>query len=312
MVEDWMDCPALGPGWKRRESFRKSGATCGRTDTYYQSPTGERFRSKIELTRFLGPDQDLSLFDFKNGVVLSPDVKVRSPGLWEREDVGFPEAGWRQDLPPLELRLVPLSLALRSQGALRSACLGFPLLSSQTQCFPHRRCENCRTWFSRGNIDRNRRFKSLCSECRGRCGQGQPGPQYRTRTDLLACQETEDCGSCPPCVLRLHNPESQLVCKCVRRRCLKIIKRGFGCGVCQGCQTKEDCGTCQICLRKLKPGLKRQWKCLQRRCLKVREAQGEREDGSCGVFWGVRLFVGSRAGMWIRGPGVEGERKAFS
>lgn len=36
MAEDWLDCPALGPGWKRREVFRKSGATCGRSDTYYQ------------------------------------------------------------------------------------------------------------------------------------------------------------------------------------------------------------------------------------------------------------------------------------
>lgn len=36
MAEEWLDCPALGPGWKRREVFRKSGATCGRSDTYYQ------------------------------------------------------------------------------------------------------------------------------------------------------------------------------------------------------------------------------------------------------------------------------------
>lgn len=42
MAEGWVECPALGPGWKRREAFRKSGATCGRTDTYYKrypSPT---------------------------------------------------------------------------------------------------------------------------------------------------------------------------------------------------------------------------------------------------------------------------------
>ncbi|KAL6083327.1 hypothetical protein STEG23_024175 [Scotinomys teguina] len=36
MAEDWQDCPALGPGWKRREAFRKSGASCGRSDIYYQ------------------------------------------------------------------------------------------------------------------------------------------------------------------------------------------------------------------------------------------------------------------------------------
>lgn len=36
MAEDWQDCPALGPGWKRRESLRKSGASCGRSDIYYR------------------------------------------------------------------------------------------------------------------------------------------------------------------------------------------------------------------------------------------------------------------------------------
>lgn len=36
MAEAWQDCPALGPGWKRRVAFRKSGASCGRSDIYYQ------------------------------------------------------------------------------------------------------------------------------------------------------------------------------------------------------------------------------------------------------------------------------------
>ncbi|TFJ97419.1 sodium/potassium-transporting ATPase subunit alpha-3 [Platysternon megacephalum] len=75
MSEGWVDCPTLGPGWKRREAYRRSGATCGRTDTYYQGPNGEKFRSKIELTRFLGPSQDLTNFDFKNGVLRDPPPK---------------------------------------------------------------------------------------------------------------------------------------------------------------------------------------------------------------------------------------------
>ncbi|PNI70091.1 MBD1 isoform 22, partial [Pan troglodytes] len=41
-----------------------------------------------------------------------------------------------------------------------------------------------------------------------------------------------------------------------------------GCGVCRGCQTQEDCGHCPICLRPPRPGLRRQWKCVQRRCLR--------------------------------------------
>ncbi|CAM5173711.1 unnamed protein product [Eretmochelys imbricata] len=75
--------PHPGARMKRREAYRRSGATCGRTDTYYQGPNGEKFRSKIELTRFLGPSQDLTNFDFKNGVLRDPPPKV--PGRWGLE-----------------------------------------------------------------------------------------------------------------------------------------------------------------------------------------------------------------------------------
>lgn len=64
MAEEWLDCPALGPGWKRREVFRKSGATCGRSDTYYQrywvgcgqSRVGLSLvrQSEISVVKFMG------------------------------------------------------------------------------------------------------------------------------------------------------------------------------------------------------------------------------------------------------------------
>ncbi|XP_056680094.1 uncharacterized protein LOC130458424 [Monodelphis domestica] len=76
-AEDWLACPALGPGWKRRENFRKRGATCGLSDTYYMSPTGKRIRSKVELARFLGPDWDLSTFHFKLGVLQPSPARAR-------------------------------------------------------------------------------------------------------------------------------------------------------------------------------------------------------------------------------------------
>ena len=43
----------------------------------FRSPTGEKFRSKIELSRFLGPDRDLANFDFKNGLERPGGGKVR-------------------------------------------------------------------------------------------------------------------------------------------------------------------------------------------------------------------------------------------
>ncbi|EGW05868.1 Methyl-CpG-binding domain protein 1, partial [Cricetulus griseus] len=79
MAGDWQDCPALGPGWKRREAFRKSGASCGRSDIYYLSPTGDKIRSKVELTRYLGPACDLTLFDFRQGILCYPAPKTHHP-----------------------------------------------------------------------------------------------------------------------------------------------------------------------------------------------------------------------------------------
>ncbi|XP_051825989.1 methyl-CpG-binding domain protein 1-like [Antechinus flavipes] len=78
-AEDWFDCPALGPGWKRRENFRKKGATCGLSDTYYLSPSGERIRSKVELARYLGPGWDLSGFHFKLGILQPSPARAAPP-----------------------------------------------------------------------------------------------------------------------------------------------------------------------------------------------------------------------------------------
>ncbi|CAB1457492.1 unnamed protein product [Pleuronectes platessa] len=47
------DCPALPPGWKKEEVTRKSGLSAGKSDIYYYSPTGKKFRSKPQLSRYL-------------------------------------------------------------------------------------------------------------------------------------------------------------------------------------------------------------------------------------------------------------------
>lgn len=57
------------------------------------SPTGEKFRSKIELSRFLGPSRDLGNFDFKHGLELSgpPKVRGRVPQNWGGQKSEYPE-----------------------------------------------------------------------------------------------------------------------------------------------------------------------------------------------------------------------------
>ncbi|XP_049553826.1 methyl-CpG-binding domain protein 1 isoform X44 [Orcinus orca] len=264
MAEDWLDCPALGPGWKRREVFRKSGATCGRSDTYYQSPTGDRIRSKVELTRYLGPACDLTLFDFKQGILCYPAPKAHSlaipsrkrkkpskPAKAQKRQVGPSKSEVRKEAPRDETKAdagtVPTSLPA-------PGC-----------------CENCGISFS-GDGTRRQRLKTLCKDCRAQRIAFNREQRMFKRVgcgECAACQVTEDCGACSTCLLQLpHDVASGLFCKCERRRCLRIVERSRGCGVCRGCQTREDCGRCRVCLRPPRPGLRRQWRCVQRRCLR--------------------------------------------
>nr|XP_005907774.1 PREDICTED: methyl-CpG-binding domain protein 1 isoform X6 [Bos mutus] len=273
MAEDWLDCPALGPGWKRREVFRKSGATCGRSDTYYQSPTGDRIRSKVELTRYLGPACDLTLFDFKQGVLCYPSPKAQSLAITSRKrkkpskpakarkcQVGPQKSEVRKEAPrddsKADTDTVPASLPA-------PGC-----------------CENCGISFS-GDGTRRQRLKTLCKDCRAQRIAFNREQRMFKRVgcgECTACQVKEDCGACSTCLLQLpHDVASGLFCKCERRRCLRIVERSRWCGVCRGCQTREDCGRCRVCLRPPRPGLRRQWKCVQRRCL--RGKHGRRRGG---------------------------------
>ncbi|KAM9328927.1 methyl-CpG-binding domain protein 2 [Gastrophryne carolinensis] len=65
-----MECPALPAGWKKEEVIRKSGLSAGKSDVYYFSPSGKKFRSKPQLARYLGNSMDLSCFDFRTGKMM--------------------------------------------------------------------------------------------------------------------------------------------------------------------------------------------------------------------------------------------------
>ncbi|XP_065427485.1 methyl-CpG-binding domain protein 1 isoform X10 [Chrysemys picta bellii] len=299
MSEGWVDCPTLGPGWKRREAYRRSGATCGRTDTYYQGPNGEKFRSKIELTRFLGPSQDLTNFDFKNGVLRDPPPKgagtpppaplalrpvqvkkaqKRRLSLSEPDPPNSPEQPPPKqqpvkleppEQPPPEQRPPPLP---ERRPRKRPAALLEAQESAQDAVVAC--CASCQNYFPGVTLPSQRRCRWLCPDCRAQRRDFNREQRFFKRVGCGACQACqipEDCGICTVCAVRAKNPELRIGRKCLLRRCLKIVKKGFGCGVCQGCQATEDCGSCYICLRRLKPGLKRQWKCLKRRCLKKKQ-----------------------------------------
>uniref|UniRef100_A0A2K5EYY9 Methyl-CpG-binding domain protein 1 n=1 Tax=Aotus nancymaae TaxID=37293 RepID=A0A2K5EYY9_AOTNA len=287
MAEDWLDCPALGPGWKRREVFRKSGATCGRSDTYYQSPTGDRIRSKVELTRYLGPACDLTLFDFKQGILCYPAPKAHSlavtskkrkkpsrPSKTRKHQVGPQSGEVRKEAPKDETKTDTVTV---------------PASFPAPGC-----CENCGISFS-GDGTQRQRLKTLCKDCRAQRIAFNREQRMFKRVgcgECAACQVTEDCGACSTCLLQLpHDVASGLFCKCERRRCLRIVERSRGCGVCRGCQTQEDCGRCRICLRPPRPGLRRQWKCVQRRCLRGKHG---RRRGGCDSKMAARRRPGAQ------------------
>nr|XP_045000130.1 methyl-CpG-binding domain protein 1 isoform X21 [Jaculus jaculus] len=263
MAEDWLDCPALGPGWKRREAFRKSGVTCGRSDIYYQSPTGDKIRSKVELTRYLGPACDLTLFNFKQGILCYPTPKTHSlavpskkqkkppkPSKARKHQVGSQKSEVRKETPQQE-----------TKAGTNRAPVSFPAPGC---------CENCGIDIS-GDGTRRQRLKTLCKDCRAQRIAFNREQRMFKRVgcgECAACLVTEDCGACSTCLLQLpRDVASGLFCKCEQRRCLRIVKKSQGCGVCRGCQTQEDCGRCQVCLRPHRPGLRRRWRCVQRRCL---------------------------------------------
>ncbi|XP_044843956.1 methyl-CpG-binding domain protein 1 isoform X5 [Mauremys mutica] len=278
MSEGWVDCPTLGPGWKRREAYRRSGATCGRTDTYYQGPNGEKFRSKIELTRFLGPSQDLTNFDFKNGVLREPPPKVKKAQK-RRLSLSEPEPPTPPEQPPPKQQPVKPEPPEQPPPPLperRPRKRPAPLLEPQeaAQDAVVACCASCQNYFPGVMLPSQRRCRWLCPDCRAQRRDFNREQRFFKRVGCGACQACqipEDCGICTVCTVRAKNPELRIGRKCLLRRCLKIVKKGFGCGVCQGCQATEDCGSCYICLRRLKPGLKRQWKCLKRRCLKKKQ-----------------------------------------
>ncbi|TRZ09435.1 hypothetical protein HGM15179_017667 [Zosterops borbonicus] len=306
MAEGWAECPALGPGWQRREAFRKSGATSGRSDTYYRSPTGQKFRSKIELRRFLGPGHDLSNFDFKSGLERPSPARTRKSPKWRLAPAPLPEppkiikteegvlvgVAETEKTPPLKQEATPIPIqappipgqALAVQATppsephpLRRTRKRPPLEPPQDGVVAL--CASCQSLFPGVSLPPQRRCRWLCPDCRAQRRDFNREQRYYKRVGCGSCQAClipEDCGICSACARSPPGGPSSgpgRAPKCLLRRCLRIVKKGLGCGSCSGCLSTEDCGSCCICLRRLQPGLKRQWRCLRRRCLRPKKTR---------------------------------------
>uniref|UniRef100_A0AAQ4PM03 MBD domain-containing protein n=1 Tax=Gasterosteus aculeatus aculeatus TaxID=481459 RepID=A0AAQ4PM03_GASAC len=90
------DCPALPPGWRKEKVIRKSGLSAGKSDVYYYSPSGKKFRSKPQLSRYLGNEVDLGCFDFRTGKMLPGKMQKNKQRL--RHDLLGLAKGGKPDL----------------------------------------------------------------------------------------------------------------------------------------------------------------------------------------------------------------------
>ncbi|XP_034023182.1 methyl-CpG-binding domain protein 1b isoform X4 [Thalassophryne amazonica] len=109
--EGWMDCLALGEGWKRKEVVRRSGSSIGQKDVYYMSPDGERVRSKVELASVLD-GTDLSSFDYKSGKYYNGEMPIRNRTKRKIREHSSSESSWMErgegaDTPDSHHRLTP-------------------------------------------------------------------------------------------------------------------------------------------------------------------------------------------------------------
>ncbi|XP_071207596.1 methyl-CpG-binding domain protein 2-like [Salvelinus alpinus] len=87
MEKKRMDCPSLPPGWKKEEVIRKSGLSAGKSDVYYYSPKGKKFRSKPQLSRYLGNTVDLGCFDFRTGKMTMPSKMQKNKQRLRNENL---------------------------------------------------------------------------------------------------------------------------------------------------------------------------------------------------------------------------------
>ncbi|XP_056397019.1 methyl-CpG-binding domain protein 1-like isoform X3 [Hyla sarda] len=266
MSEGWEEWPILGPGWKRRTVIRKSGATSGQSDTYYQSPEGQRFRSRNELSKYLGDSVDLSWFDFKRGVVLAADKRrplrnyMRSPK--QPKSKTKTSAKSQKSSLPVEKKEKCPEEKVDPKKKLQN---GKEPESSRVMC-----CSGCNSWFTGVEFGKSKQTVWYCADCRSSrraYNKQQKLLKIRGCGSCTACRLTENCGHCSVCLLRTQNPEFGSSWKCVRRRCLQVIRKGGTCGRCPGCSKKEDCNTCSVCVSKREnPDQKTSDKCLKRWC----------------------------------------------
>ncbi|KAM9536513.1 methyl-CpG-binding domain protein 1b isoform 16-T17 [Salvelinus alpinus] len=251
--EGWEDCPALGEGWKRKAVVRRSGSSVGQSDVYYMSPSNERVRSRVELSKVLADTLDMTMFDYKAGVFRGAGQpktlrlrKIRKDHSTS-VDCGFSSESSSMGTPSRDPQLQHItpprpntSLTQISSASVAHDVEGMKHGATKLPWSPVSAlsvsingkagsepsfcvctiCDNSYTGF-----EYERQMKNpCCPKCRGKNPVYQRFRKWIPCANCKACLTTEDCGSCANCKKAL-NPDSRKPVSCRKRKCLCPIRK---------------------------------------------------------------------------------------
>ncbi|XP_029948429.1 methyl-CpG-binding domain protein 1b isoform X2 [Salarias fasciatus] len=261
--EGWVDWPALGEGWRRKEVVRRSGTSIGQKDVYYISPLGDRVRSRVELLSVVDGQLDMSHFDYKSGKFLdsdAPPIKVRNrrkkvrerssseSSFMDREEAGTPDSFHRLtpnflsknvNSSPIHTRnSTSMISGQRARNSETDVLIKLPFPSSSKPLpLPSINgefgsgdstliCAKCGISFTGTWYDKQRK-KPCCPTCWASKTKEHPMIRFRKWIpcgQCVACHNTINCGQCANCKHGLQSPENRRrICR--KRKCVCPIRR---------------------------------------------------------------------------------------
>ncbi|XP_041835404.1 uncharacterized protein LOC121636198 isoform X2 [Melanotaenia boesemani] len=269
--EGWVDWPALGEGWKRKEVVRRSGSSIGQKDVYYLSPRGDRVRSRVELATVLQGHLDVSHFEYKTGKFYEGEalpIRVRGRGkrkVRERSssESSFMERGEGADTPDSYHRLTP-STGLKNvnqnqTSASFNSATGIPRQSHRTDDLP----AEDKIKLPLPSSSRSLPLPSINGEIGSedsilvcaKCGISFTGTWYDK-------QRKRPC--CPSCWASKTKEHPMI-----------RFRKWIPCGQCVGCHNTINCGQCANCKHGLQSPETRRRICRKRRCIcPIRKSPG--------------------------------------
>ena len=190
-----LSCDCGIPGWKKIVTQRKSGKTKGRHDVYIISPEGQKFRSRVELQRYLSTVQtELSIenVDFKvpkfctdpegtdgGAVEISSGCCESEMVLEESKQQEFTELNSKQDLQDFDTTSPYFARKSERLNSQKGQC-GTPKRRKRSSVKDPMKHDNKRDRFSKtGNIKRP--IKSVSKMARKRAPGGVKHPRHPTK-----------------------------------------------------------------------------------------------------------------------------------